>query len=134
MIQNNKSKKNLLDTSAIIALLKKEPGYKIVENIIASSAMSAINLAELTIVLQRLEISEDEIKEITTDIVPQIIPFCFDLAKRISILSKFTNGYGLSLGDKVCIVTGEYYNMNIYTADKIWSELEIPNAKIHLIR
>lgn len=134
MMQNNKSKKNLLDTSAIIALLKKEPGYKVVENIIASSAMSAINLAELTIVLQRLEISEDEIKEITTDIVPQIIPFCLDLAKRISILSKFTKGYGLSLGDKVCIVTGEYYNMNIYTADKIWSELKIPNVKIHLIR
>lgn len=129
-----KNKKNLLDTSAVIALLKKEPGYKIIESIIASSAVSAINLAELITVLTRFEITENEIEEITADIVPQIIPFCRDLAKRVNILSKHINGYGLSLGDKACIATGEYYNMNIYTADKIWSELKIPNLKIILVR
>ncbi|MDN3031143.1 MAG: hypothetical protein QMO91_07585 [Candidatus Tisiphia sp.] len=46
-----KTKKYLLDTSAIIALLKKEPGYKILEDVIASSSIASINLSELVSVL-----------------------------------------------------------------------------------
>ena len=34
----SKNKRHLLDTSALIALLKKEPGYETIENIIANSA------------------------------------------------------------------------------------------------
>lgn len=46
-----KTKKYLLDTSAIIALLKKESGYKILEDVIAASSISSVNLSELVSVL-----------------------------------------------------------------------------------
>lgn len=46
-----KIKKFLLDTSAIIALLKQESGYKILEDVIASSALSSVNLRALVSVL-----------------------------------------------------------------------------------
>ncbi|XVN43148.1 MAG: PIN domain-containing protein [Candidatus Rickettsia vulgarisii] len=55
------TKKALLDTSAIIALLKKEPGYEILEDVIANSAISSVNLSELVAVLVRLNIAEHEI-------------------------------------------------------------------------
>ena len=75
---SNKSKKVLLDTSAIIALLKKEPGYELLEEVIAHSAVSTVNLSELVSVLARNSIDESEIDEIIRDIIPEIIPFTED--------------------------------------------------------
>jgi hypothetical protein len=72
----SKNKRHLLDTSALIALLKKEPGYETIENIIANSAISSVNLCELVSVLARSGISDLDIDEMIKDIVPEIIPFC----------------------------------------------------------
>ena len=80
--------------------------------------------AELVSILAKKGIPENEIDDVINDIVPEIIPFCESLGIKAGKLSKFTTDYGLSLGDKACIATAEYYNMNVYTADKIWSKLE----------
>lgn len=130
----SKNKKTLLDTSALIALLKKEPGYEKVEDVLAHSAISSVNLCELVSILARNSIPEDEIDNIVHDIVPEIIPFCDNVGIKAGKLTKFTNDYGLSLGDKACIATAMHYYMNVYTADKVWKELNIPNVKINLIR
>lgn len=137
MQTNNKSqdKKFLLDTSAIIALLKKEPGYETIANIIASSAISSVNLSELVAVLARGGVSEQDIDQIITDLIPEIIPFCENISIKSGKLAKLTEKYGLSLGDRACLSTAEYYNMNIYTADKIWAELsQLVAANIIVIR
>jgi PIN domain nuclease of toxin-antitoxin system len=130
-----KAKKFLLDTSAIVALLKKEPGYKILEDIIANSAISSVNLSELVSVLTRSNIPENEIDEIITDIIPEIIPFCENIGIKTGKLINLTKDYGLSLGDRACIATGCYYNMEIYTSDKIWLKLtDNLTVKITLVR
>ncbi|WP_341748898.1 type II toxin-antitoxin system VapC family toxin [Candidatus Tisiphia endosymbiont of Sialis lutaria] len=130
-----KTKKYLLDTSAIIALLKKEPGYKILEDVIASSSIASINLSELVSVLTRSNIAENEIDIIVADIVPEIIPFCENIAIKTGKLSRLTKDYGLSLGDRACIATGCYYNMEIYTTDKIWLKVaDNITTKIILVR
>lgn len=129
-----KSKKSLLDTSAIIALLKKEPGYEILEDVIANSSMSSVNLSELVAVLARSGVPEEEIDEIITDIVPEIIPFSENLSIKTGKLISVTKEYGLSLGDRACIATGSYYNMEIYTKDSIWLNLtENVKVKITLV-
>ncbi|WP_341791821.1 hypothetical protein [Rickettsia endosymbiont of Gonocerus acuteangulatus] len=51
-----KSEHILLDTSAVITLLKKETGYKLIEEIIANSSISSVNLSELVSVLVRTNI------------------------------------------------------------------------------
>ena len=130
-----KNKLQLLDTSAIIALLQKEPGYKLVEEVIASSAISAINFSELVAVLARSSIPEDEINIIITDIVPETIPFSKDLAIITGKLASKSKEYGLSLGDRACLATGQYYGMEIYTADKVWTKLQKHiKSKIIVIR
>jgi len=130
---STKNKKTLLDTSAIIALLKKEPGYEILEGLIANSSISSVNLSELVAVLVRSGITEDEIDEIITDIAPEIIPFSENLAIQAGKLAKHTKDFGLSLGDRACVATGIHHNMTIYTTDKIWQELK-PLADIILVR
>lgn len=145
MIQNNNNlitsykKKYIFDTSAIIALIKQEPGYQILENVLANAAMSAVNLSELISVLTRSEIAEEEVNEIITDLVPQIIPFTNDIAIRAGKLIKNTKKFGLSLGDRACLATGIHHHMTIYTTDKIWQELKLTlvlpsNCHIVIIR
>jgi hypothetical protein len=126
--------KILLDTSALLALLKKEPGHEIVSNIIAISVISSVNLSELITVLSRAGVSENDIDEIITDLVPEIIPFCGDISIKTGKISKLTQGYGLSLGDRACLATAIQLGLPVYTADKIWVELDLPNVKIKLIR
>jgi PIN domain nuclease of toxin-antitoxin system len=126
--------KILLDTSALLALLKKEPGHEIVSNIIAISTISSVNLSELITVLSRAGVSENDIDEIITDLVPEIIPFCGDISIKTGKISKLTQGYGLSLGDRACLATAIQLGLPVYTADKIWAELDLPNVKIKLIR
>lgn len=130
-----KNKRILLDTSAILALLKREPGFEAIENIIANSAMSAVNFSELVAVLTRSGVSEAEVDEIITDIVPEIIPLCKNVGIGAGKLAAITKNYGLSLGDRACIATGNYYKMEIYTADKAWLKLQ-PQVitKITIIR
>jgi len=131
----SKNKRHLLDTSALIALLKKEPGYERIENIIANSAISSVNLCELVSVLARSGISDLDIDEMIKDIVPEIIPFCEDTSIKAGKLLTLTKTYGLSLGDRACIATGDYYKMEIHTTDKVWLKLQPQiTAKITVIR
>jgi PIN domain nuclease of toxin-antitoxin system len=136
MLQRNNftfKAKALLDMSAIIALLKKEPGYELLEEVIASSAVSAVNLSELVSVLIRAGIEESEVDEIIKDIVPEIIPFSDDIAVNSGKLIKQTKEFGLSLGDRACVATGIHYNIPIYTTDKVWKRIKA-QANIIIIR
>jgi PIN domain nuclease of toxin-antitoxin system len=129
-----KGKKCLLDTSALIALLKKESGYKVIENVIASSAILSVNLSELVAVLTRSGVSEQDIDEIISDLVPEIVPFCEAISIKTGKLAELTQNYGLSLGDRACIALGITLGLPIYTADKVWAELKLENTDIRLIR
>lgn len=129
----NRHNKFLLDTSAVIALLNKEDGYREVENIFGNSSISSVNLSELVSVLVRSGVKE--IDEIITNLVPDVIEFSEKIAIEAGKLSKITKDYGLSLGDRACIATGIYYGMTIYTSDKIWIDIDDKiSKKIVLIR
>ena len=59
---------------------------------------------------------------------------CGDISIKTGKISKLTQGYGLSLGDRACLATAIQLGLPVYTADKIWAELDLPNVKINLIR
>lgn len=131
--QITKSKKVLFDTSAVIALLKKEPGYEILEDIVANSAISSVNLCELVSVLGRSGVTENEIDAIITDLLPEIISFSESLAIQAGKLASYTKDFGLSLGDRACIATAIENKMPVYTTDKIWQEVTVP-VEIIIVR
>jgi PIN domain nuclease of toxin-antitoxin system len=129
-----KNNKILLDTSAIIALIKKEKGYQVVDDILATSAISTVNFSELIAALAREGVSAEDIDSITENIIPDIIPFDHETSIVAGKLITTTNSKGLSLGDRACIATALQLDLPVYTADKIWAELDIPNFKLKLIR
>jgi PIN domain nuclease of toxin-antitoxin system len=130
----NKHNKVLLDASAIIALIKKEKGYQIVNDILPTSSMSAVNFSELISTLAREKISSEDIDAMTENIIPEIIPFEQEASIISGKLITITKSKGLSLGDRACIATALYLDLTVYTADKVWAELDIPKLKLKLIR
>lgn len=72
-------------------------------------------------------------KELVNGSVRQIIDFDTHQAAVAAELKTLTKPLGLSIGDLACISLGIILNLPIYTADRIWSQLE-SSANINLIR
>ena len=127
------SKPAVLDSSAIMALLDSEPGTRIVQAIIFTSTISAVNLAEVYSVLYaRGQDGVTSLAEIRFA-VEHVAPFSEQQAEIVGALRQQTKLLGLSLGDRACLALAITLNADVYTADKAWTALNLPCA-IHLIR
>ncbi len=96
--------------------------------------MSAVNIAECLTALQRTGILPQEALILITDIIATIIPFDLEQAGYVAELQSRVQHKGLSLGDRACIALGIKLQVPIYTADRIWAELQLDGADIKLIR
>ncbi len=127
--------KYILDASALLALLNSEPGSEIVQTLLPSSIMSTVNVAEVVSELnKRLNIDPNKAREMVTTMISQIVPFDLNQAVEAGRLRKITQHLGLSLGDRACIALSIFHNYPIYTADKLWANLQLHNTDIKLIR
>mgnify|MGYP006779033157 FL=1 len=126
--------KVVLDSSALIALIKNEKGAEVVEPLMGRIVMSAINIAEVAGILIDLGMSIEECKNSIEPFVDLIVPLDLQQAFEIALLKKLTKDKGLSIGDRACIALGTAMNLPIYTADKIWQSLNLKDADIVLIR
>ena len=125
--------KYILDSSAILAVINGERGADAVEKVLDRSVVSAVNLSE-TISRMVLEgVPADEALEAITDMIEDVIPFDQKIALLSARLMPLTRPHGLSLGDRACLGTAEYMEMEVITADKVWAKLDLP-IKITLIR
>lgn len=127
----------VLDTSALLAYIKGEPGAELVDSIIDKSIMSVVNLTEAIIVLgrvnpNRLESYQMAINELITHKYESdcnLIP----LVSEISV--KYREKHNLSLGDCYCLALGKYLNLPVYTSDRPWLGLENKlDLKLKMIR
>jgi PIN domain nuclease of toxin-antitoxin system len=125
--------KCILDASALLALINCEPGYKEVENVLAHSMMSCVNVSEVIAELYcRLNIKPEESRDMV-DALTEIVPYDLNLAMMTASLRKETSHLGLSLGDRACLALGLHLSYPVYTADKIWKKFSIPSG-IVLVR
>lgn len=126
--------KVILDSSALLALIKGENGADKVEKLMGRIVMSAVNVSEVAAILSELSMTEEDCRFAIDPFIESIIPFDTTQAYNAALLKQNTKHKGLSLGDRVCIALGILMDVPIYTADKAWGELSLPKAKIHLIR
>lgn len=128
------NKNIVLDASAILALLQREKGSEILQPLLTTAIASTINITEVLSILTRNKINSDEAISLLSEMIPKILTFDMQHAKIASDLYLTTQNKGLSLGDRACIALGIDLSIPIYTADKIWAELNLPNVEIILIR
>jgi len=115
----------VLDTSAVLALILKEPGGARVVDYLNGSKMSAVNYAEILRVLGRLGIDIGTAQTLMSVLRIDIVPLTADIAVGAAKLGNAGSPYGLSLGDRSCLATAGALGASAVTADRVWSDLEI---------
>lgn len=124
----------VLDASALLALLKNEPGADIVESLLGNIIMSSLNVSEVAAVLLDSDMTIKECQDSMLPFISTIIHFDEEFAFLTADLKKRTKAYGLSLGDRACLALGQKMQLPVYTADKIWGKVQLENVEIILIR
>lgn len=128
--------KVVLDASALLALINDEKGADIVESLIGNIIMSSTNIAEVASkVYDTLgKYDEDKCRLSIEPFVHTVIDFDKSLAFIAAAIRVQTKNKAISLGDRACLATAIHLQLPVYTADKAWAKLDIPNLNIHLIR
>lgn len=124
---------SLFDSSALLAVIKKETGYQKIEPYLNNSFICSVNYCEVITILCLGGMSLREAEDIIRPLVQEIMPFDAQLASMAGELSVLTKELGLSLGDRACLTTAMYFDYEVITADKIWQKLKLP-VKLKLIR
>jgi PIN domain nuclease of toxin-antitoxin system len=124
--------KVVLDASAILAALNKEPGGDLVLTRLDEATISAVNFAE---VVSRLGRTGRDIAHILSDLqelLPDIRPFNASQALAAGLLHSPTRDLGLSFGGRACLGLAISLSIPVLTADPSWSKLDI-GVQIELI-
>lgn len=124
----------VLDTSALLALLLREPGSEQVdEAVTAGAAIGAVNLSEVVAKLSERGLPEVSIHEALNSIEMEVVDFTAELAFRAGLLRQLTRQAGLSLGDRACLALAQTLQLPVLTADRAWQGL-VANIAVRVIR
>ena len=123
----------VLDASAVMALLRDEPGADVVRRAVNAAFISTVNVCEVATRLvdhgQTPALAADHVFSLGLTIV------AFDLAQAqvASALRVQTRARGLSPGDRACLALGKLRGLPVLTADRAWGELAL-DVKVVVIR
>ena len=123
----------VIDASALLALLKAEPGADIVAEALPGSVISAVNLSEVIAKLSETGMPENAIRQTLQPLGLEIIPFDEEQAYQAGLLRAATQNTGVSLGDRSYLSLAKMLGVVAITADKAWAGLSI-GVTIRVIR
>ena len=124
----------MLDASALLAVLNREPGAdKLTPELLSTATGSTVNLAEVHSKLVSRGLTPKDAWEATLSPIREATPFTAEHAEATGSLVAATRALGLSLGDRACLALGIALKAPVYTADKSWKRLQL-GIPIHVIR
>ncbi len=124
----------VLDASALMAVLNREPGgEKLTPQIMSVAAASTVNLAEVHGKLVQRGVSPDDAWTAANGVIEEAVAFTAEQAQTAGDLVVHTRPLGLSLGDRACLALGIALRAPVYTADRSWKNLKL-GIRIHVIR
>lgn len=114
---------HILDASALIALLKAEPGADMVAAAIGDARMSTVNIAEVVSHFAHLGMPSAAIDAMLSALPITQIPADAALAHTAGHLRPLTASAGLSLGDRFCLALARHERLPAWTADRAWLDV-----------
>ncbi len=114
----------ILDASAILALLYEEAGQDIVIEALDKGAVAcSVNLAEAATVLIRDGMAADQAEITILELPLAIRDADWRLALMAATFYPETKGFGLSLGDRLCLALAARESRPALTTDRNWTNV-----------
>jgi PIN domain nuclease of toxin-antitoxin system len=123
----------VLDASALLAVLRAEPGAERVVPRLEGARIGAVNLSEVVAKLIEDDVPEAEVRRAIGGLELDVHAFDARLAYTAGILRRSTRALGLSFGDRACLALAQSLGAPALTADRSWSRLDLGVA-IEVIR
>ena len=115
----------VLDASALMAVLREEPGAATVEAVLDHAAISAVNLSEVQAKLVERGTAAELAWSSLVDLDLEVVDFDAAQARVAGNLRSLTYAQGLSLGDRACLALAQALGLPAMTADRAWAGLEV---------
>ena len=113
----------VLDASALLALLWREPGHDIAATYIPGAIVSTVNLSEVYAKCADRGLDLDTVRGLLTGLQLTIVDFDSHQAFVAGDLRSRTRKAGLSLGDRACLAAASVHKAQAVTADRAWTAL-----------
>ncbi|MEX2431165.1 MAG: type II toxin-antitoxin system VapC family toxin [Dehalococcoidia bacterium] len=123
----------VLDASAILAFLLKEPGRDEVDRQLEAAVVSSVNWAEVVQKGLTHQLDAPGLREGLETIGLQIAPFTAEDAEGVATLWPQTRSFGLSLADRACLTLAHRLGLPAWTTDRVWARLTV-DVEVHVIR
>jgi ribonuclease VapC len=125
----------VLDASAVLALIYREPGHDQVLAVLGGAVVSTVNWAEVvTKLTQRAHPDPAAAATGLRSLGLTVHPFAPADAVRTGLLWRQTHAAGLSLGDRACLAVAAGIPDGVaVTSDRAWANLDL-GITIQLIR
>lgn len=115
----------VLDASAVIAFLNREPGFHRVAEHLPSSILSTVNLAEVVGYFTLRGFSAEDIDALLKSVPFSVHDFDAAGATGAGLLIASTKPRGLSLADRACLALAASMQLPALTADRHWPDLDL---------
>ncbi len=124
----------MLDSSAVIASLRGEPGGDRVAAVFGRSAISAINLQEVAKWLWQSGVDDKGVKTALDALDVAVHPHDREDAYLAASLIRHTKQFGSGLGDRSCMALAIRLGVPALTTDRDWAKLSVPGLTVEVIR
>lgn len=115
----------VLDTSALLLFLRREPGADRVEQHLAGASIAAISYAEVIQMGIDAGACPAAVRNAVELLQLEVIPFDRDLALIAAELWPITREAGLSMTERCSLALAKQRNQKILTAARDWSQLPL---------
>ena len=123
----------VLDASALLCVLFREPGVERVEAVYRGAKISTVNHAEVVTRLVDKGEYDDEARADLAGLPLDIVPINRELADLAGTLRADTRAAGLSLGDRCCLALAKATGATALTADRAWARVSV-GVSIEVLR
>jgi ribonuclease VapC len=123
----------VVDASAVLALLQREPFTKLEPERLVGAWISAVNLSEVLARLGALGLTEADADQALAALDLRVVSFDETQARGAARMWLATRQAGLSLGDRACLATASALDVPAVTADRAWARLDL-GARVIVVR
>jgi ribonuclease VapC len=120
----------VFDSSAVIAVLRDEPGVAQIEDYIGEALISAVNLQEVIKALLVRGFALDEARGLIDALALEVRPHDVADAYAAAALFAATKTKGSGLGGRTCMALAIAEGLPAITTDKAWGDLAISGLTV----